>query len=660
MVWTKKKEEISTALGTMVKSKFRSAQDANRIPHQRCHDCLRVLDGEIDTAQDEDFDETDEFKVAMNITLPLSEQVQSMMVDTLDPIKAQPFVLEPAPIAQLPEDVEADLQDAIIQNLTQILEQMGGDPSKLQNVLGQMYQTTLEYQQDEAKTRAASLTTVVNDKLSKSGFESAFDDFLQNFIVYPTGFMKGPVMMFSKVKSWNGNSMQVTDEMQRKVYTVSPFDIFPSPHARDLNTCEYVIERARYSSNDLLNMIGMPGFDSDGIAEVFEEHDSYIIPYTVGNSDARPDADDETDDPVSDDRGFYDVLIFNGKIRGADLVEYGIEVEDERRWYESELWVVDEIVIKAVLNPDELERRPYYAASMYLRPGELWGRSVVEVVRDAQLQCTAAGRALVRNMGFSSGPMGEVESQRVMGDDDPTEVYPLMMKPVKAGPNGNPAYRWHNVPSLATELLAVYDKFTQIAYQLVGIPQVAFGNMQGMSTVGRTSGGISMVMNQASKPVKKAMRRVEGSVIEPMIQRFVDFELMYNSDDTIKGDVNVSATGIRGLQEQEKQEGRLEWALQSLAPFAKGVSVPPEYFMRLFTKLLQANGIDTKGLPDFAMQDAMQRDLGQLGLLPNGGGGGQVPAQPGSPVAMAQLDGRSQNAIDTIGAQNNPTGLNNG
>lgn len=656
MVWSKKKEEISTALGDMVKAKFSEAQDANREPHQRCHDCLRVLDGEIDTSQDADFDETDEFKVAMNITLPLSEQVQSMMVDTLDPISAQPFVLEPAPIAQLPEEVEADLQDAIEQNLEQIMMQYGRSPDDMRNIIGQMYQTTLEYQQEEAKQRAAALTTVVNDKLKKSGFEAAFDDFLQNFIVYPTGFMKGPVAMFAKVKSWNGTTMQVTDEMQRKVYTVSPFDIFPSPHARDLNTCEYVIERARYSSNDLLNMIGMPGFDSDGIAEVFEQHTSFIIPYTVGDNDSRPDADPETDDIIKDDRGFYDVLIFNGKIRGADLVEYGIEVEDERRWYESELWVVDNIVIKAVLNPDELERRPYYAASMYLRPGELWGRSVVEIIKDAQLQCTAAGRALVRNMGFSSGPMGEVETSRVLGDDDPTEVYPLMMKAVKSSANGNPAYRWHNVPSLAQELMAVYDKFTQIAYQLVGIPQIAFGNMQGAATLGRTSGGISMVMNQASKPVKKAMRRVEGNVIEPMIQRFVDFELMYNDDDTIKGDVNVSATGIRGLQEQEQQEGKLEWALQSLAPFAQGVQVPPEYFMRLLEKLLQANGIDTKGLPNYAAQDAIARDLGMAGVQP-GAEAGQVPNQPGSPVSQVPLDGRSQNAVDTINNMNNPTGL---
>ena len=61
MAWSKKKEEISTALGDMVKAKFSEAQDANREPHQRCHDCLRVLDGEIDTSQDADFDETDEF-----------------------------------------------------------------------------------------------------------------------------------------------------------------------------------------------------------------------------------------------------------------------------------------------------------------------------------------------------------------------------------------------------------------------------------------------------------------------------------------------------------------------------------------------------------------------------------------------------------------------
>lgn len=656
MARSKKKEAISDALGGMVKRKFAEAQEANRESHERCHMCLRLLDGVIDTA-DDDPDLPEEYKVRMNITLPLVEQVQAMMAETLDPISSQPFVLEPAPLAQLPEDVEADLRDAITQNLEQILEQVGGDPGQLTSILGQMYQTTLEYQQDEAVERAERLTRVVNDKLQKSGFELVFEEFLQNYNVYPTSFVKGPVSIIGKVKRWEGNMMRVTEEMKRQVYNVSPFDMFPSPNARNLDECEYVIERIRHSSNDILDMIGLPGFDSDGIAYVFEEHDYFHIPYIVGaRSEARPDTDEDTGAVINDYRGFYDVLVYNGKVRGADLVEYGIEVEDERRWYESELWVIDNIIIKAVLNPDELERRPYYSCSMYIRPGELWGRSVVELVKDAQLQCTAAGRALVRNMDFSSGPIGEVETTRVIGDDDPTQIAPLTMRAVKPSANGQPAYRFHTVPSLAQELLAIYDKFSSIAYQLVGIQPIAFGDTKGNATLSRTSGGISMVMNQASKPIKKAMRRAESRVLEPLIQRFVDFELMYNEDDTIKGDVNVSATGIRGLQEKEQQQGRLEWAMQSLAPFAQGVQIPPEYFMRILEKLLQSYGIDTKGLPNFALQDAMQRDLGAQGM----GGQGNATPQPGSPVATTPLDGRNQNAIDTISSMNNPTGLNNG
>lgn len=663
MVWGKKKKAISQALGSMVKSKFTTAQDANQESHERCYQCLRLLDGQIDRAG-LDPELPEEYRVNMNITLPLVEQMQAMMAETLDPITAQPFVLEPAPLAELPEEVEADLRDAITRNLSQLLAQVDGDGEQLTNILGQMYQTTLQYQQDEADERAGRLTRVVNDKLQRSGFTEAFEDFLQNYNVYPTAFMKGPVAVMGRVKYWAGNMMQIKDEMKREVYNISPFDIYPSPNARSLNDCEYIIERVRYSSNDILDMIGLPGFDTNGISYVFEDLDSYRIPYTVGNnSDQRPDSDPETDTDDEDFRGFYDVLIYNGKVRGGDLASYGIEVEDERRWYEAELWVVDDIVIKAVLNPDELERRPYYCASVYHRPGELWGRSVVEVIKDAQLQCTAAGRALVRNMDFASGPIGEVESTRVIGDDDPTQIEPLTMRAVKPGMNGSPAYRFYTVPSLANELLSIYDKFSAISYQLVGVQPVAFGNMDGNSTLGRTSGGISMVMNQASKPIKKAMRRVESRVIEPLIQRFVDFEQMYNEDDTIKGDVNVSATGIRGLQEQEQQQGKLEWAIQSLAPFAQGVQIPPEYFMRILEKLLQSYGIDTTGLPNFAMQDAISQDLGSQGLDPvgsSGNGGPGIPQQPGSPVATTKLDGRSQNAVDTIASMNNMAGLSNG
>ena len=76
--------------------------------------------------------------------------------------------------------------------------------------------------------------------------------------------------------------------------------------------------------------------------------------------------------------------------------------------------------------------------------------------------------------------MGEVDTRKVLGDDDPTEIYPLMLKAVKTETgNTNPVYRFHTVPSLADELMAVYSRFSEVAYELLGIPRLAFGQAAG-------------------------------------------------------------------------------------------------------------------------------------------------------------------------------------
>ena len=119
----------------------------------------------------------------------------------------------------------------------------------------------------------------------------------------------------------------------------------------------------------------------------------------------------------------------------------------------------------------------------------------------------------------------------------------------------------------------------------------------------------------------------------------MDEEMIFNPDPSIRGDVEVQVNGVRSLAEKEAKEGSLEWAIQSLAPFAQGVQIPSEVIMRLIRELFEQRGIDTKGLPSFDMIDAVRDDMADQGL-PAPTAGGQDPT--------AQLDGRSQIAINQI------------
>jgi len=61
------------------------------------------------------------------------------------------------------------------------------------------------------------------------------------------------------------------------------------------------------------------------------------------------------------------------------LREWGVKGidGDEQRFYEATVWLIDDQVIKAVLNDDPMGRRPYYKACYEPIPGYFWGYSHV-------------------------------------------------------------------------------------------------------------------------------------------------------------------------------------------------------------------------------------------------------------------------------------------
>lgn len=646
----KRKRQINDELAALVNSRYRDAADANAEPHRRALECMQQYKGTLfDYGLEEDLISYRD--VQMNITLPIVMGFKSMLSEILDPIISQPFTLVPTPIVTLPNDVAERLRQAIRDNIPQLIEMAGGDPNKLASVVDAFTEATRQYEYQTAQKAADRLTTAVKDRLIDAGFATEFDDWLWDLVVYPLAIMKGPIYEMSSARKWGTFGLSYSDEVRMKVRRISPFDFFPAPKAKDPHTCAYVIERMRVHSGQLLDLYySDDNYDKEAIDLALEAYDSYILTYAVGGDDA-PDSDSEVGGSEnSKDFGYYDLLGYYGRIKGSALKEYGVQVEDERREYESEVWVLGDYVIKAVLSPSDKGRRPFEVMSYMSTTGELWGKSPTEIIRDAQRQCTAAGRALARNMEYSSGPIGEVVASNVIGEDDPEEIYPMMLRAVKATAGGQAVYRFYSVPSLANELMSVYDKFYRVGFDLLGIPPIAYGDATNAATLGRTSGGVAMVMNQASKPIKQAMAKVERQVTKPLIQKFVDEEMMFNDDINIRGDVEVQVNGVRSLAEKEQKDGALEWALQSLVPFAQGVQIPPEVILRLIRELFEQKGIDVKGLPSFEMLDAVQEDITTINPDPTGGMGAAPPVSGVDPTA--QLDGRSQVAIDQINGSN--------
>ena len=217
---------------------------------------------------------------------------------------------------------------------------------------------------------------------------------------------------------------------------------------------------------------------------------------------------------------------------------------------------------------------------------------------------------------------------------------------------GQPTYRYYLIPDISQNLMTTFERFQQQGYEIIGIPRVAFGSSQNLGTVGRTSGGVAMVLNQASKSVKFALRIVEENIIEPVIQSFIDYHLMFSNDPAIQGDIRVYARGVSGIVEKENKEQKLEWVVQSISGWVgqqdeTGQPIIPGSAVRtLLAKLFESAGIDTEDIfPNHNLQQIMNQSVGQ-----------QPQTQP---LVDGKLDARSGAAMDAI-ANQGAVGQNNG
>lgn len=656
---TTRKSRIAHAVGSFVRTRYETAKSAKSELHDALVTCVRLLKNET-TPDDDGVD------IGIQVVAPMVRGVKSLLRDVLGNTSDWPFTIAATPIPDLPEHINERLALEVQRRLADIDLVTGGDDAAVEAFLGKMRNTALLMMAKQARQAAQNMERLVKDELQEAGWEQEFDNFLYNYVAYPFAVMKVPAQQIRRVKEWNGQRLTVNERVVRAVENLSPFDIFWSPGATSINTAEYVIERRRIGADELFGMLSIPTYDDRGIEKVLKKHPGGFVEPYEGSSSGNTPVLQETDDPVletdASEVDYYDALVFHGKIKGEQLKEFDIDIEDERQWYEAEVWTIDDVPVRVALNPDPTGDRPYRVASYEALPGQINGTCPTLMLEDVQRMANASARALVRNMAMASGPIGEVDADRLADDDDPRIVYANQIRLVnrnRASQSDAPAYRFHSVNSHAGELLNVVTYFRDMAFERLGIPRVAFGGVEGLGTIGRTSGGVAMVLNQASKQLKDAIRNLEMLVVVPAIQSYVDYNLMFNEDPTIKGDIRVHARGVSGIVEREAQRDKLGWALQSITPLVSAQMVPQQAVLRLLYTMFQSHGIPTEGIfPDFDGEDALNQDLGiaQQPPQPQGGqfdisGVNSTPLMQ-SPMGGVPLDGRSGDAVAAIETAN--------
>jgi len=521
---------------------------------------LRQRNGEYDADKLQQIRAQGGSEIYMMITEVKCRAAESWLRDIMLDTGTPPWDIVATPIPDLSPAQVQDIQDIFAERVLGLIEETGQAPTKaqmaeLKEMVSQDYRFHIL---QEAQNRTDKMKLKIQDQFAQGGWADSFNDFITDLVTYPAAIIKGPVVRRQRTLGWKRDpvtgktTVDASERLAPEYERVDPFRIYPEPGITRIED-GYLFEHHPLTRMELSELIGVPGYDDDAIRKLLD----------IGNGQSWISEDIELQKAEEERKYYsytrpteiYDALEFWGKVSGKMLREWGMteeEVPDEAREYDANVWLVGNYVIKAVLNYDPLGQKPYAKTSFIKCPGAFWGKGIPEIIEDVQSVCNAAARALINNMGISSGPQVEVNLERIPANEDITQLYPWKIWQTTSDPVGGSggAVKFHQPDDNASTLMAVYERFSKLADDHSGIPSYMYGdlNVQG---AGRTSSGLSMLMGAAGKGIRQVVGHIDSDIIKPVVQRQFVYNMRYDDDESIKGDAEVIARGAVNLAVKE-------------------------------------------------------------------------------------------------------------
>lgn len=573
-------DQVVQSLAAHIRKHWQLARKAKEPVEKEMLSAVRARRGEYDPDMLAKIRQQGGSEIYMMLFATKARQAKALIADVLLGTGTdRPFTIKPTPVPELPPSEVSQIMQAVYEQAVQA--EMMGVPMSVADIRQKLLDAkqALENQIEEtARIYAERAEQKIEDILVEGGWFNALDQFIDDLMTFKTAFIKGPIVRMIPQLKWQRTAdgtfkPAVVRERKLEFERVDPFNIYPAPWSKSVND-GFLIERHKLSRADLNALIGVAGYNDNAIKAVLDEHGSGGLCEWLSIDDERVSA--EGRDATSANTGhsdLIDAIQYWGSVSGKMLREWGMsedEIPDESKEYEIEAWLIGNHVIKAVLNPDPLQRRPYYAAGFSHIPGAFWHNSLFDVIRDCQDMCNSAARALVNNLGISSGPQVVINVDRLPAGEQITEMFPWKLWQTTSDPMGSnaPPISFFQPNSNAHELMVVFERFSQLADEYSGIPRYMAGFGGGEGGAGRTASGMSMMIGNASKQIKQLIGAIDMYVIGPSVERTYQWLMQYDPDAGLKGDLKVVARGALSLVTKEAAQVRRNEFLQITAnPF---------------------------------------------------------------------------------------------
>ena len=654
-----------TSVVSFVKERYKRSEDSRYADEQRWLKAYRNYRGLY--GSDVQFTDTEKSRVFVKVTKTKTLAAYGQIVDVLFgnnkfPLSVSPSVLpdgvaesvhinidpraetatsalsaamsSPAPKPYL-IDGDTELQPG--ETLIDLQARLAGMEDKLEPVSEKIIEgdgttaTTVTFH--PAMVAAKKMEKKIHDQLQESGATTHLRSMAFEMALLGTGVMKGAFAVDKEYPNWNEDGEY--DPIVRTVPEcdhVSIWDFYPDPEAKDMNEAEYVVQRHKMSRTQLRKLKTRPYFMEDGIQNAIDKGPDYTQKYWEMTTE-----DDDTQ-PTSER---WEVLEFWGYVDTKLLEEHGVDIPSELSDLDEvncNVWVSNGEVLRFVLNPFKPTRIPYYAVPYEHNPYSFFGVGIAENMDDTQTLMNGFMRMAIDNAAMSGNLIIEVDETNLVPGQD-LSVYPGKVFRRQGGAPGQAIFGT-KFPNVAQENMQLFDKARVLADESTGFPSFAHGQT-GVQGVGRTASGISMLMSAANGSIRTVVKNVDDYLIRPLGKAFFAFNMQFDFDEDIKGDLEVHASGTESLMANEVRSQRLMQFLQVaqnpvLAPFAK-----MDYIIREIAKSMDLDPDKvTNSIADAAIQAEILK-------------GFQAPApQPAGPEGQGVQD-----VADTTGGGGSQIGM---
>ena len=641
----------------LVMDRFKKAEDARFTDEQRWMDAYRNYRGIYNN--EVQFTETEKSRVFVKVTKTKTLAAYGQIVDVLFGNHKFPLAIDPTTLPEgIAEAVHFDAAPQAEQGIDELKEtftppMFSSDDAKLQpgetmdglrERLGSMAQklepvadkliegqgtlpTSITF--NPALTAAKKMQKKIHDQLEESGANKQLRLASFETALFGTGIMKGPFAVNKEYPNWDDEGeYKPTIKTVPSTSHVSIWNFYPDPDAANMDEAEYVVERHKMSRSQVRALKGRPFFRDNAIDKSLSMGESYEKKWWEQAME---------DDAQSGKAERYEVHEFWGFVDKDVLEDYGVDIPKELKDVEQvnvNIWVCHNQVLRLVMNPFKPALIPYFAVPYELNPYSFFGIGIAENMDDTQTLMNGFMRMAVDNAALSGNMLIEVDETNLVPGQD-LSVYPGKVFRRQGGAPGQAIFGT-KFPNVSGENMQMFDKARVLADESTGFPSFAHGQT-GVQGVGRTASGISMLMSAANGSIRNVIKNVDDYMLKPLGKAFFNFNMQFDFDPEIKGDLEVRAQGTESLMANEVRSQRLMQFLQVaqnpvLAPFAK-----MDYLIREIAVSMDLDPDKvTNSLQDAAIQAEILKQFQQpLPQPPEGG----VPQQGSTPPQGAAPTG---------------------